>query len=54
MDRLFLLVLDSRANRSVLRAHGAQLSLRFPVPGDRALELIGAGVDPGGNALLLL
>lgn len=54
MDRLFLLVLDSRANRSVLRAQGAQLSLRFPVPGDRALELLGAGVDPGDNALILL
>jgi transcriptional regulator with XRE-family HTH domain len=54
MDRLLLVVLDSRANRSALRLHGAQLSLRFPVPGARALELIGAGVDPGGNALILL
>ncbi len=27
---------------------------RFPVPGDRALELLGAGVDPGGNAMILL
>jgi transcriptional regulator with XRE-family HTH domain len=54
MDRLLLLVLDSRANRSALRAGGSQLSLRFPVAGSRALELLGAGVDPGGNALILL
>jgi transcriptional regulator with XRE-family HTH domain len=54
MDRLILLVLDSRSNRAALRADGAQLFLRFPVPGARALELIGAGADPGGNALVLL
>ena len=54
MDRLILLVLDSRANRFALRTGGAQLLVRFPVPGARALELLAAGVDPGGNALILL
>jgi transcriptional regulator with XRE-family HTH domain len=54
MDRLILLVLDSRSNRSALRGSAAQLLTRFPVPGARALELLGAGVDPGGNALILL
>jgi hypothetical protein len=54
MDRLILLVLDSRANRDVIRAHRDQLALRFPVAGARALELLGAAVDPGGNALILL
>lgn len=54
MDRVVLLVLDSRSNRDVLRAHGDVLAGRFPVPGVRALELLGAGVDPGGNALILL
>ena len=54
MDRLVLVVLDSRANRSVLRTGGAQLQLRFPIPGARALELLAAGVDPGGNAMILL
>jgi transcriptional regulator with XRE-family HTH domain len=54
MDRLILLVLDSRTNRSALRAHGAQLLLRCPVPGTRALELLRAGADPGGNTLILL
>lgn len=54
MDRLVLLVLDSRSNREVLRAHGNIFAVRFPVPGARAMELLGAGVDPGGNALVLL
>lgn len=54
MDRLFLLVLDSRGNRDALRNHGKQLLLRFPIPGPRALELLGAGADPGGNSLILL
>jgi transcriptional regulator with XRE-family HTH domain len=54
MDRLVLLVLDSRSNRDAIRPHGDILSVRFPVPGARALELLGAGVDPGGNALILL
>ena len=54
MDRLVLLVLDSRSNREVVRAHGEILAVRFPVHGARALELLGAGVDPGGNALVLL
>lgn len=54
MDLMILLVLDSRTNRAVLRQAGAQLLLRFPVPGTRAIELIGAGAHPGGNALILL
>jgi transcriptional regulator with XRE-family HTH domain len=54
MDRLVLLVLDSRQNRALIRAHEARLQTRFPVPGRRALELFGAAVDPGGNALILL
>jgi transcriptional regulator with XRE-family HTH domain len=54
MDRLVLLVLDSRSNREVLRAHGDILAARFPIQGARALELLGAGADPGGNALVIL
>jgi transcriptional regulator with XRE-family HTH domain len=54
MDRMILLALDSRANRSVLRESGSQLLIRFPVAGARALELLGAGADLGGNALILL
>ena len=54
MDRMILLVLDSRANRAALREAGSQLLLRFPIPGARALELLAAGVDPGGNTLICL
>jgi transcriptional regulator with XRE-family HTH domain len=54
MDRLILLVLDSRGNREALRSHSEWVARRFSVPGTRALELLGAGVDPGGNALIVL
>jgi transcriptional regulator with XRE-family HTH domain len=54
MDRLILLVLDSRSNREAIRAHGDWVRQRFPIPGRRALELLGVGLDPGGNALILL
>jgi hypothetical protein len=30
------------------------MSERFPIPGRRALEFLRAGVDPGGNAIILL
>lgn len=54
LDRTILLVLDSRSNRGVVRRHADWIRERFPVPGARALELLGAAVDPGGNALILL
>lgn len=54
MDRVILLVADTRYNRDVVRAHAGALSGRFPTPGPRALELLRAGADPGGNALILL
>lgn len=54
MDRVILLVANTRHNRDVVRAHGEVLSGRFPIPGPRALELLRAGLDPGGNALILL
>jgi transcriptional regulator with XRE-family HTH domain len=54
MDRLVLVVLDSRSNRDTIRSHSDILATRFPVASRRALELLGAGVDPGGNALIVL
>lgn len=54
MDRVVLLVADTRSNRATLRAFGDVLAARFPVPGARALELLGAAVDPGGDSLILL
>jgi transcriptional regulator with XRE-family HTH domain len=54
VDHVILLLLDGRSNRALLREHGDLLQERFPVPGKRALELLGAGRSPGGNALVLL
>jgi transcriptional regulator with XRE-family HTH domain len=54
IDRMALLLLDSRHNREFIRAHGDAMADRFRVQGRRALELLGAGADPGGNAIILL
>jgi hypothetical protein len=54
VDWLVLVLLDSRHNRALVREHAELLKARFPQPGRRALELLGAGVAPGGNALILL
>ena len=54
LDRLILLVLGSRSNRATLRSYADTFRARFPVEGSRALELLGAGADPGGNALVIL
>jgi transcriptional regulator with XRE-family HTH domain len=54
LDLLILLLLDSRANRQAVRAVGPWINERFPVPGVRAMELLAAGLSPGGNALILL
>jgi transcriptional regulator with XRE-family HTH domain len=54
LDRMILLVLDSRSNRAIVRAHADALVGRFPISGDAALERLSVGADPGGNALILL
>ena len=54
VDAVSLLLLDSRHNRDFVRANAEVLIERFPVPGPRALELLGAGVDPGRGSVILL
>jgi transcriptional regulator with XRE-family HTH domain len=54
VDRLVLLLADTRHNRSFLRAAGRGFHDAFPVPGPVALERLAAGRDPGGNAIVLL
>ena len=49
-----LLLLDSRHNRDFVRAHGTVLAERFPIRGRRSLELLRAGMNPGGNSIILL
>jgi transcriptional regulator with XRE-family HTH domain len=50
---VLLLLADTQHNRQLLRDH-PNLRDDFPVPGSRALELLGAGVFPGGGAVLRL
>jgi transcriptional regulator with XRE-family HTH domain len=54
VSNLLLLLLESRHNRDFVRANRDVFGERFPIPARRALELLGAGVDPGGNAVILL
>ena len=53
-DRLVLLVLGSRANRSMLREAGPVLREAFPVGTRAALRAFRAGQDPGGDCLVIL
>ena len=54
VDRVILLLADTRNNRTFLRSAGPGLRARFPIDGRRALALLAAGSDPGGNAIILL
>lgn len=54
VDGVSLLLSDSRHNRDFVRVHGPTLRERFPVPGRRALEMLGAGEDPGAGSVILL
>jgi transcriptional regulator with XRE-family HTH domain len=54
MDRVILLLSDTRWNRMVIRTHGEALRLAFPIPGEVALAALSAGRDPGGDAIILL
>jgi Helix-turn-helix len=54
VDGASLLLLDSAHNRAFVRAHAASLRELFPVPSERALKLLRAGVDPGKGSVILL
>jgi transcriptional regulator with XRE-family HTH domain len=51
--RVVLLVADTRHNRAVLEAH-PEVVERFPVSTRACLATLGAGRDPGGDAIVLL
>jgi transcriptional regulator with XRE-family HTH domain len=53
ISAVLLLLADTQHNRQLLRDH-PNLRDNFPVPGRRALELLAAGVFPGGGAVLRL
>jgi transcriptional regulator with XRE-family HTH domain len=53
-DHVVLLLADTRHNRLFLRTCGEGFLAGFPVPGPVAVGRLGVGVDPGGNAIILL
>lgn len=54
VDRVVLLLLDSRSNREALRGPNPLVGSRFPIDGTEALARLHEGQDPGGNATILL
>ena len=54
VDGVLLVLPATRRNRDFLSATGPLLAPLCPVPGARALELLAAGVDPGGGAIVRL
>lgn len=51
---VILLLPDTRAVRSFVRGAQASLTASYPVPGRRALELLRAGLNPGGSAVVII
>lgn len=53
-DGIILVLRDSRRTAHFLREAADELVPNFPVPGRRALELLGAGVNPGGSSIVIV
>jgi len=51
---VILAVPNTRRTRIFLRETGTLIADNFPVTGERALELLGAGVSPGGSAIVVV
>jgi transcriptional regulator with XRE-family HTH domain len=54
VDGVILVVPATRHVRGFLAIAGDVLAPSFPVPGRRPMELLGAGVDPGGSSIVVL
>jgi len=54
VNGVILILPPTRHTRLFLAAAGDLLAPVFPVPGRRALELLRAGVDPGGNSVVIV
>ena len=54
VDGVLLLLPNTRHVRMFLAAAADVLLPSFPVPGRRALQLLGAGIDPGGSSVIVL
>lgn len=54
VDGVLLVLRDTRQVRSFLGEIEGVIGSTFPVPGSRALELLGVGADPGGSSIIVL
>ena len=54
VDGVLLVLPDTRHVRMFLMVAGDALASSFPVSSRRAIELLRAGVDPGGNSVIVL
>jgi transcriptional regulator with XRE-family HTH domain len=54
VQRLILLIADTRANRSTLKAIRESLRTDFPLDARQVLSALRAGRDPGANGILVL
>lgn len=54
VDGVLLVLPDTRHVRMFLAAAADVLLLSFPVSGRRAIDLLRAGIDPGGNSVIVL
>lgn len=54
VDGVLLVMPDTRRVREFLAAADVVLGPQFTVPGRRAVELLGAGVNPGGSAVIMV
>jgi len=54
VDRVILVVADTRHNRRVLKEHATDLATTFPGRPKTILQALTTGVDPGVDGLLLL
>jgi hypothetical protein len=54
VDGVLLVLRDSQSIRRFLREAEVEFRSNFPQPGVRAIELLRAGVDPGGSSIVLV
>jgi transcriptional regulator with XRE-family HTH domain len=54
VDGVILVLPTTRRSREFLHAAGEALRPSFPIDGRRALELLAAGVDPGGSTIVVV
>ena len=54
VDRVVLVVADTRTNRAAIEAAADVLTAAYPVSARAALAALAAGRDPGGDALIVL